>query len=107
MDGFELPLHWQNDTLRTALYVEPILETVLSTSSRPGLERTGSLKDVMKESAVAVVAYSFAKGLMTREFPGNRFFEKAKVHLHCPEGAVTKDGKYTPTVPTQFYHPVF
>lgn len=25
-------------------------------------------------------------------FPENVFFDKAKVHLHCPEGAVQKDG---------------
>jgi Lon-like ATP-dependent protease len=75
-----------------ALYVESILESVLSPSGRPGLERTGSLKDVMKESAN--VAYSFVKGLMAREFPENRFFEHARVHLHCPEGAVPKDGKH-------------
>lgn len=73
-----------------ALYVESILENALTSSSRPGLERTGNLKNVMKESTV--IAYSFAKGLMAREFPGNKFFEKAKVHLHCPEGAVQKDG---------------
>ncbi len=73
-----------------ALYVESILENVLSYSSRPGLERTGNLKSVMKESTV--IAYSFAKGLLARKFPDNKFFEKAKVHLHCPEGAVQKDG---------------
>ncbi|KAL8996170.1 MAG: hypothetical protein Q9188_006633, partial [Gyalolechia gomerana] len=73
-----------------ALYVESILENALSASSRPGLERTGNLKNVMRESTL--IAYSFAKGLMAREFPGNKFFEKAKVHLHCPEGAVQKDG---------------
>jgi len=73
-----------------ALYVESILETALSPSSRPALERTGNLKPVMKESAA--IAYSFAKGLMARKFPGNRFFEKARIHLHCPEGAVSKDG---------------
>jgi Lon-like ATP-dependent protease len=44
----------------------------------------------MKESAQ--VAYSFAKGVMAREFPKNRFFEHAKIHLHCPEGATPKDG---------------
>ncbi|KAI4178812.1 MAG: hypothetical protein L6R41_008199, partial [Letrouitia leprolyta] len=32
-----------------ALYVESILENALSASSRPGLERTGNLKTVMKE----------------------------------------------------------
>jgi Lon-like ATP-dependent protease len=44
----------------------------------------------MKESAT--VAYSFAKGVMAREFPKNSFFEHAKIHLHCPEGAIPKDG---------------
>ncbi|KAL8771062.1 MAG: hypothetical protein Q9209_003481 [Squamulea sp. 1 TL-2023] len=73
-----------------ALYVESILENALSYSSRPGLERTGNLKNVMKESTL--IAYSFAKGLLAKKFPENKFFEKAKVHLHCPEGAVQKDG---------------
>lgn len=76
-----------------ALYVESILENALSASSRPGLERTGNLKNVMKESTV--IAYSFAKSLMAKNFPGNKFFEKARLHLHCPEGAVQKDGKYS------------
>ncbi|KAG8531747.1 ATP-dependent Lon protease pim1 [Bacidia gigantensis] len=73
-----------------ALYVESILETTLSASSRPGLERTGNLKNVMKESTH--IAYSFAKGLMAEKFSENKFFDKAKLHLHCPEGAVQKDG---------------
>ncbi|KAL8710604.1 MAG: hypothetical protein Q9220_004828 [cf. Caloplaca sp. 1 TL-2023] len=73
-----------------ALYVESILENSLSASSRPGLERTGNLKNVMRESTV--IAYSFAKGFLAKSFPDNKFFEKAKVHLHCPEGAVQKDG---------------
>ena len=74
----------------SALYVESILENALTAASRPGLERTGNLKNVMKESTV--IAYSFAKSVLARLFPENRFFEKAKVHLHCPEGAVQKDG---------------
>ena len=73
-----------------ALYVESILEAALGPASRPGLERTGNLKAVMKESTV--IAYSFAKAFMARRFEGNGFFDKAKVHLHCPEGAVPKDG---------------
>ncbi len=73
-----------------ALYVESILENALNDASRPGLERTGNLKNVMKESTV--IAYSFAKSLLAKLFPENKFFEKAKVHLHCPEGAVQKDG---------------
>lgn len=73
-----------------ALYVESILESALAYSSRPGLERTGNLKNVMKESTS--IAYSFAKSLLARRFPENRFFDHAKIHLHCPEGAVQKDG---------------
>ena len=73
-----------------ALYVESILENTLNDASRPGLERTGNLKNVMKESTV--IAYSFAKSVLAKLFPENKFFEKAKVHLHCPEGAVQKDG---------------
>ena len=73
-----------------ALYVESILESALSKSSRPGLERTGNLQNVMKESTV--IAYSFAKSVLARLYPENKFFDKAKVHLHCPEGAVQKDG---------------
>ncbi|KAK5467138.1 ATP-dependent Lon protease pim1 [Exophiala xenobiotica] len=73
-----------------ALYVESILESALSHSSRPGLERTGNLKAVMKESIL--IAYSFAKNVMATRFPDNHFFDHAKIHLHCPEGAVQKDG---------------
>lgn len=73
-----------------ALYVESILESALSHSSRPALERTGNLKAVMKESTT--IAYSFAKSLLATKFPENRFFDHAKIHLHCPEGAVQKDG---------------
>ena len=75
----------------SALYVESILQAALSPHSRPGVESTGNLKTVMRESTY--IAYSFAKSLLAREFPGNRFFEKAKVHMHCPEGAIPKDGK--------------
>ncbi|KKA25907.1 Lon protease-like protein [Rasamsonia emersonii CBS 393.64] len=73
-----------------ALYVESILENTLSRDSRPGFETTGNLMNVMKESTQ--IAYSFAKSVMAKDFPENRFFEKARVHLHCPEGAVQKDG---------------
>jgi ATP-dependent Lon protease len=73
-----------------ALYVESILENAFTASSRPSIECTGNLMNVMKESTH--IAYSFAKSVMARQFPENHFFEKAKVHLHCPEGAVQKDG---------------
>ncbi|KAG9201915.1 ATP-dependent Lon protease pim1 [Epicoccum nigrum] len=74
----------------SALYIESILQNALSASSHPGLERTGSLRDVMKESTG--VAYSYAKSVLARDFPKNKFFEHARIHLHCPEGATPKDG---------------
>ncbi|KAI1805219.1 ATP-dependent protease La [Daldinia bambusicola] len=74
----------------SAMYIESILQSALKPSSRAGLEITGNLKTVMKESST--IAYSFAKALMAKEFPENNFFDKAKIHLHVPEGAVQKDG---------------
>lgn len=73
-----------------AMYVETILQTALRPSSRPSLEITGNIKTVMKESSS--IAYSFAKSVMANEFPDNHFFDKAKIHVHVPEGAVQKDG---------------
>ncbi|ORY63112.1 Lon protease C-terminal proteolytic domain-containing protein [Pseudomassariella vexata] len=74
----------------SAMYIESILQSVLRPSSRAGLEITGNLKSVMKESST--IAYSFAKAFMAKEFSENHFFDKAKIHLHVPEGAVQKDG---------------
>lgn len=74
----------------SAMYIESILQTALRPTSRPGLEITGNLKTVMKESSS--IAYSFAKAFMAKEFSDNHFFDKAKLHLHVPEGAVQKDG---------------
>lgn len=73
-----------------AMYVESVLEQPISEKSHASLERTGQLGDVMKESSR--LAYSFAKMFLTKKFPENRFFERAAIHLHCPEGATPKDG---------------
>ncbi|KHN94217.1 ATP-dependent protease La [Metarhizium album ARSEF 1941] len=73
-----------------AMYIESILQAPLRASARPYLEITGNLKSVMKESTT--IAYSFAKSFMVKQFPENNFFDKAKMHLHVPDGAVPKDG---------------
>ena len=74
-----------------ALYIESILtDSISSDIGNAGLHVTGSLKDVMKESAS--LAYSFAKQFMVRQFPDNKFFEAAHIHVHCPGGAIPKDG---------------
>ncbi|CAG8690607.1 17927_t:CDS:2, partial [Acaulospora morrowiae] len=74
----------------SALYVESTLESILSKSSSPSLSKTGQMGDVMKESST--IAYTFAKSLMAMRYSENKFFEKAKIHLHVPEGATPKDG---------------
>lgn len=74
-----------------ALYIESILtHTIASGSGHAAMHVTGHLKDVMKESAT--IAYSFAKLFMVKEYPENRFFEAADIHIHCPDGAIPKDG---------------
>ncbi|CCE86431.1 Piso0_004920 [Millerozyma farinosa CBS 7064] len=74
-----------------ALYIESILTHPISSGAgQPGMHLTGSLKDVMKESAS--IAYSFVKSFMAKKFPENRFFEVADIHVHCPDGAIPKDG---------------
>lgn len=87
--GVALGLAWTSMG-GAALYIETIMENALNRASKPGLERTGNMKPVMLESSR--IAYSFAKGVLARKFPENKFFEHAKIHLHCPEGAVKKDG---------------
>ncbi|VBB82420.1 ATP-dependent Lon protease, putative [Yarrowia lipolytica] len=74
----------------SALYIECILDGGLSADSSARLSSTGNLGNVMKESTN--IAYSFAKSFMIRNFPANRFFERAGIHLHCPAGAISKDG---------------
>ncbi|KAF4126590.1 ATP-dependent Lon protease [Geosmithia morbida] len=74
----------------SAMYTESILQAPLRPSSRPGLEITGNIKTVMKESTT--IAYSFAKSFALANFPDNHFFDKARMHMHMPDGAVPKDG---------------
>ncbi|EPX74434.1 lon protease Lon1 [Schizosaccharomyces octosporus yFS286] len=72
------------------LYVETIVKNILSAASAPSLERTGQLGDVMKESSE--LSYSFCKSFLSKNFPNNKFFEHARLHMHCPEGSISKDG---------------
>ena len=76
----------------SSLYIESVLESSLTPKSQPHLSKTGQLGDVMKESTS--ISYTFAKSLMATRFPKNKFFEKARVHLHCPAGATPKDGNF-------------
>ena len=55
-----------------------------------GLTITGSLGDVMKESATIALSYVRANA---KKFGINpEIFDKTNIHIHCPDGATPKDG---------------
>ena len=54
------------------------------------IELTGSLGDVMKESAT--IAYEYIKSHSAQLEIDPAVFEEWNVHIHVPEGAIPKDG---------------
>ena len=55
-----------------------------------GLTITGSLGDVMKESATIALSYVRANAKKYNIDPS--IFDKINLHIHCPDGATPKDG---------------
>ena len=55
-----------------------------------GLQLTGQLGDVMRESAHAALSWVRANALTLGIDPG--FFDSADLHIHIPAGATAKDG---------------
>jgi Lon-like ATP-dependent protease len=55
-----------------------------------GLYATGMMGDVMKESTL--IAHTVARAKLHRWDSTNDYFERAKIHMHIPEGATPKDG---------------
>lgn len=74
----------------TSVGGEVLFVEALTSPGKGELTMTGSLGDVMKESAT--IAYEFLKAHADTFGIDDSLFEKKKVHLHFPEGAVPKDG---------------
>ena len=67
------------------------IESSKVNADQKSLELTGSLGDVMKESAH--IAYSYIQSHIEKYAKDKKdFFKKATVHIHVPEGATPKDG---------------
>lgn len=66
------------------------IEVATFKSKNPGIKLTGSLKDVMQESAKIALSYvrANAKKFGVEDFE----FDEHEIHIHVPEGAVPKDG---------------
>lgn len=63
---------------------------VLVLDGKGKIELTGSLGDVMKESAK--IAVSYCRSIADKYGITPDFYEKQDLHIHAPEGAVPKDG---------------
>ncbi len=67
--------------------------TQIEVAVMPGtgkLELTGSLGDVMKESAKT--AHSFVRSISEKYGIDSKVWSEKDIHIHAPEGAVPKDG---------------
>lgn len=74
----------------TALGGEILFVETSISKGKANLSMTGSLGDVMKESAT--IAYQYLKAHPELLKVSYKEFEKTDVHVHVPEGAVPKDG---------------
>jgi ATP-dependent Lon protease len=74
----------------TAVGGDILFIEAITMKGKGGLQLTGQLGDVMRESAHA--AYSYAKARAGELSIDPEVFNKTDIHLHIPEGAIPKDG---------------
>src|SRR5574344_1040870 len=68
-----------------------LIESISFPSEKGGLQLTGQMGDVMKESAQ--IAMNWVKQYaLNNNIKKPEWFEKNTIHLHIPEGATPKDG---------------
>ncbi|MFP4364479.1 MAG: endopeptidase La [Spirochaetia bacterium] len=82
--GMAMGLAW------TAYGGDTLIIEAVENPGKPGLQLTGQMGDVMKESAN--IAFSFVKHIAPDQGVDPSFFEKNQIHLHIPAGATPKDG---------------
>jgi len=82
--GYAVGLAW------TEMGGEVLPVEVVLMKGKSKLTLTGSLGNVMQESAMAALSY-IRKNAMNFGLKDN-FFEHIEIHIHVPEGAVPKDG---------------
>ena len=69
------------------------VESIITSHDTAGFKLTGSLGDVMKESASIALSYVQSHlNMFCSTKTQSAFFKKKTVHLHVPEGAIPKDG---------------
>ena len=69
---------------------EVIVVEALAMDGRPGLEITGQIGDVMKESAQAGLSWARVNG--AKYGARANFFDSHTIHIHVPAGAIPKEG---------------
>jgi len=87
--GVALGLAWTSMGGST-LYIETLGQKAKEAGTGGGVELTGNLGDVMKESIK--IGGTFARTFLEEREPENTFFADTRLHLHVPEGATPKDG---------------